>query len=465
MAVTYKSGIIGVSNAGSAPPTQTRRKYDRSDKVWMKALADGGMLQIMTQKLQKRPSGDIKYYMWEDDYYIQSGTLKGCDVNGNDAAITTSTVYFYVLGSGSEAANTFLQVGDKLHIPSFQTYQTNTQGTGGTTDGVAHVAGEDVIIREVVSANVVRVTRNGGAGTQAGNVTAASATYLNWEWKVAAFSDGSGSPSAIGDSMDEDYNYREIMRLSWDISGRNVMQDMYAGSDLQRLRVKKRAHFFRGVERKFWTNHRGISYGANGLEESHTGGMFEYIADTSTTGTRVAAYDASEDLVSGTGTQRVWLVNKNFNLNNLDKFLERSHKYGSKNKILIGGRGLVTKMQSLLRPYYGGFDWSEDQYGFAVAKVKCAFGVLPLMIEQEWSNGANAYDYWMAVIDLDHIGYRYGQGKCVIKGCGNSNSDLHVHEAIQAADEFHQKDELFADIGFHQVFRKSHSLMIWDGTE
>jgi hypothetical protein len=56
--------------------------------------------------------------------------------------------------------------------------------------------------------------------------------------------------------------------------------------------------------------------------------------------------------------------------------------------------------------------------------------------------------------------YVYGEGPCAVKNCGNTNSDVHVHQEIQANDEAHRKDELFVDFGFDQRFRKAHSLLI-----
>lgn len=463
---TYKTGILGISNAGSDPPLQTRRKYDRSDKILLRALADAPVLHIIVSRAQKRAVKDVKYYMFEDDYFVQSGTLKGCTSAGADTALTTSLGYVYVAGENSEAANTFLRVGDILHIPAFQTNQSATKGTGdGSTDGTVMMAGEDMIVREIVDANVVRVTRGGGAGTLAGNVTASSAASVNFELKGNVMADASASPSAISDSIEEDYNYREIKRMPWDISGRNLMQDVYGTPDIQRLAVKNRTQLLRYMERTFWTNHRYLSYGANGLEESHTGGFFEFVCDTSATWTRVAAYDASKDLVMGDASQRVWKVNKNFSLSNWNRFLEKSLKWGSKSKLLVIGRSFAVELEDLLRPYYGAFTWDVDTFGFGVIRAQNSFGQIPIVVEQEWSTGAAGYDYHAACLDMDYLWYTYGVGPCAIKGCGNQNSDIHVHQNIQANDENHRKDELYVDYGWDQRFRKAHSWLIWDGTK
>lgn len=463
---TYKSGILGVSNAGSAPPLQTLRKYGRSDKIWMRALADAPMLHLMTSRLNKQGKGDVKYYMTEDDYYVQSGTLKGCTSAGANAALTTALTHVYVTGDGSVPARSFLRVGDVIHVPAFQTNQTATWGTGdGSTDGTVQMAGEDLIVRAIVSDYVVQVDRNGGAGTATGGVTAASGNTLKWEIKGNALPDGSASPTAVADALEEDYNYREVIRLPWNVSARSLMQDLYGIPDIQRLAIKNRTQFFRNLERKFWTNHRYIKYGSNGLEESHTGGLIEWIVDTASTGTRIQGYDASADLVMGDGTQRVWMVNKNFDLSHWNQFMEKALKYYSKNKVGVGGRGFLTNLEDTLRPYYGSFDWDVDTFGFGVIMAKNSFGRLPIAVEEEWSNGAAGYDYCYAVVDMANIGYVYGEGPCAIKGCGNQNSDLHVHTNIQANDEAHRKDELFADIGFWQTVRKSHSMLFWDGTK
>lgn len=465
---TYKTGILGVSDSGSSPPLQTLRKYDRSDRIYMRALGRAPLLHLMTTKHQKRPVGDIKYYVTEDDYYIQGGTLKGCTVAGADTALTTSLGYVYVAGPASEAANTFLRVGDKLHVPAFQTNQTNTKGTGdGSTDGTVMVAGETMIVEEIVTANVVRVTRGGGAGTLTGNVTAGSGNTLNFDLMGAAFADASASPDGLADSLDEDYNYREIFRIAWDVSGRNLMQDMYGTPDVQRLAVKSRTQLFRYIERRCLFGHRHLGYNSLGHEISHSGGLFEYIADTSIDGTRVAAYDASKDLVTGDGTQRIWKLNKNFTLDNINHFMERAYKYGENKdrKALVAGRKFLVMLENLLRPYYGSFDWDVNTFGFNIALAKSSWGVLPIVIEEEFSEGSSGYDYCAVAVDFDYLWYTYGEGPCAIKGCGNKNSDVHLHQEIQANDEAHRKDELFADIGWDQKFRKAHSLIIAESTD
>jgi len=465
MAGSNRIGILGVSTGGSAPPLQSLRKYDRSDRIIMRALSDAPILHIIITRQMKRGVKSVKYYMSEDDYFIQNGTLKGSTSAGADAALTTSTVYIYVAGPSDEAANTFMRVGDKINIGAFQTNQTATKGTGdGSTDGIVQLAGEDMIVREIISANVLRVARNGGAGTAIGGVTAGSGNTLNWDHKGNTLGDASASPSALSDALEEDYNYREVQRRPWDISGRNLMEDSYGMADLQRLAIKNRTQFLRDMEKKFWTSHRYLTYTAQNLDESHTGGWMEYVADTSTTGTRIAAYDASKDLVMGDGTQRVWLVNKNFGLHNWNSFMEKSLKYGSKNKLGVGGREYLTNLENTLRPHYGGFDWDVDSFGFGIMMARTSFGEIPIAVEQEWSDGAAAHKYNFGVVDMDYVWYTYGMGPCAVKGCGNTNSDLHIHKEIQANDELHRKDELFADFGFDQRFRKAHSWLIWDGT-
>ena len=463
--MSEKIGILGVSTAGSAPPLQTRRKYDRSDKILMRALADAPVLHIIIQKMQKRGVGDIKYYMSEDDYLINNGTIKGCSSAGADAAITTATANFYVRGPNSEAANTFLSVNDKLHIPAQQTNQSAVKGTGGVTDSTVYVAGEDLVVAEIVSANVIRVTRGSGAGTQAGNITCSSGSYLNFELKGNVLADASSSPEARNNDLEEDYNYREIKRFPWDVSGRLLMQDMYGSPELQRRAVHARTMLFRYMERGFWTNHRYISYNADGNEVTHTGGFFEFVADTSATWTRVPVYDASKDLVLGDATQRLWMVNGGLSLANWSKYMEKALKYGSRNKLFVCGREFAVELENLLRPYYGGFGWEEDTFGFQIALARSMFGTIPFLVEQEFSSGTGAYGYNCACLDMDYLWYVYGSGPCAIKGCGNQNSDIHIHQNIQDNDAAHRKDELFVDYGWDQRFRNAHSWVIWDGTK
>jgi hypothetical protein len=470
MAQVTKIGVLGVSNAGAAPPLQTRRKYDRSDKIILRALADAPLLNIITQKTQKRPVSDTKFYMMEEEYRVQAGTLEGSTAGGTDAAITTSTAYFKVYGEGGEKAIDILRVNDKLHIPAFQTNQTATKGTGdGSTDGTVRVAGEDVIIAEIIDDNVVRITRGGGdtsATGIAGNCTASSGSLLKWEHKGNILPDGSSSPESFSQDLEEDYNYLENHREPWEVSAGHLITDFYGGTDDRRAAIQARAAMFRFMERSFWTGHRYMGYMGDGLQKPNTGGWMEFITDVSAAGTRLGAYDASRDLIMGDGTQRIWMVNKNFDLNNWGMFLNKALKWGNKgNKALVCGRAFAVELENMIRPYYGGFGWDESSFGFAVATARSTFGTLPIIIEQEFSDGAAGYDYWCAVVDMSFVWYCFGQGPCAVKDCGAQNTNLHVHQNIQSNDAAKRKDELFVTYGWDQHFRRAHSLLIWDGTK
>lgn len=455
--MAQRVGVRGTSVSGSAPPTQTRLKYDRSDRILMKALADAPALHIVIKKQMKRPTGSFKFYMYEDDYETFGFDIQGCDANGTAAAITTSTQYL----KSTTALRTYLQKNDILHISVDANNQT-------AADGTVAAAGENVIIEEFLTDYVMRVTRAGGAGTQTYNVTAGSGNTVYAEKLMSAFEDASYSPTSISQSLDEDYNYLQTFRKSWMVSNRNNLEDMYGEKDLQLEARRKRTSQFREMERTLWTGTRYARYASTGLTQSMTGGILPYVADTSTTYTRVAVYDSTKDLVnsSGDGTQRIWRVNKNFDLPNMNLYLEKALKYGNKSsKVLYGGRGFVTKFENLYQHKFGAFDYDVDSFGFAVAMVKNTFGIIPLAVENEFSSNNYGYHYHAACIDHDYLWYRYYAGKCIVKGCGYSTSDIHTHKEIQQNDQAARKDELFGDVGWDQKHRNSHSWIMWDGTE
>jgi len=462
--MAQRLGVRGTSTAGAAPPTQTRLKYDRSDRILMKSLADAPALHITIKKAKKRPTSSFKFYMYEDDYEVFSFELEGADAVGADAALATSTIYFKSATKLSE----YLQAKDILHISLWDENQTGVIGTGdGASDGTAALAGENIIVESFVNDYVIRVTRQGGAGTQAYNVTGLINTLLTAEHIGNAMEDGSLSPDPISQSLEEDYNYLQNMRITWSVSNRNQHEEMYGGSDLQLEARRKRLTLFRRIERSFWTGSRYARYSGSSLVQSFTGGILPYVIDLSATHTRVDAYDASGDLVKGDGTQQMWLVNKNFSINNWNKFLEKAFKYGTRNsKVGYGGRGFITEFENMYEGKFGAFDYDVDQFGFAVAMAKNTFGILPIAVEQEFSTNNAGYNFHFVVVDHDYVWYRFGKGACsVMNGqCGYSNTDIHVHQNIQARDAAYRKDELYVDFGWDQKHRNAHSWLAWDGT-
>ena len=125
----------------------------------------------------------------------------------------------------------------------------------------------------------------------------------------------------------------------------------------------------------------------------------------------------------------------------------------------------ISPFENLYQHKFGAFDYDVDSFGFAVAMVKNTFGVIPLAVENEFSANNYGYHYHAACIDHDYLWYRYYAGKCIVKGCGYSTSDIHTHKEIQQNDQAARKDELFGDVGWDQKHRNSHSWIMWDGTE
>ena len=431
-------GARATTNTAGTIPLQTRRKFDRSDLIVFKEVNHAPMLTKVLRGGNKRVTTDPKYYVFEDDYEKFEFELTGAVVAGTSTTLATDTTYIFIT-----SLQDFLKAGDALHIPAGDPNQSNAPGT-------VAAAGEDIIIEETIGTNAARVTRFGGAGAQAyGCTNAAAANTIKASLIGAPTHEGSTSPTALSGALTEDYNYTEIDRLPWENTGSNIATTFYAGPDEQREARLKRKTFMRNLERSWWHGHRNIRR-VSGKPKRHRGGWFEFIADTSSAGTRIAVYDSTKDLITGDGTQRMTNFGTAWSVDDFNNAMEKAFQYGGKLKTGYAGPGFITRFENVMRPYVR-MQWTVDKFGQKVASYQCTHGMVDLIIEPEWYN---EYTNDLVIIDEAYSWYRY-MGKCKI--CNSSSRDIHVHTNIQAKDVDGVKNELFADIGPDQKHRNAHT--------
>lgn len=436
-------GALGTSYAGSAPPHQDLRIFNLSDEVVMRNISAAPLYGILTQKVNRRPVTDPEFKHLEDEQRKFSGKLKGDDGAGSDAAITTSLTTLNISN-----ADDFLQPGYRLHIGYNQTNQTATTG---------RLSGEVVTVSAIdATGDIVTVVRDTDTTY---NMTAGSASYLNYDILSPGHHEGSTSPDAIQDTLGIGQQYTWITRQAVHVTGTQMGTKMYGGSRLKRARTKTWDFSMRDIERQFF--HSVLSRTAvNGKYKRTMRGIFDWMWTPTDTpadpDTDVVAYGATGtttyDLVLGDGTSRIYNVGGTLTLENWFDFVERAMEYGNDHKVAFCGGMFLSKFDYMMSGKVR-LTPRKTKWGLMVSDFQANAGTLSFVREPAF-RGAHAMD--CVVLDLDYLGYAYLN---VDEGAGQYSGPtiLKLIKDIRAEDEYGAKEEVFGELAIDLNFLKSHS--------
>lgn len=434
-------GTMGTSYAGSAPPHQDLRQFNLSDKVVNRYITAAPLLGILTSKLNRRLVTDPEFKHLEDEERKFNGKLKGDDGAGSDAAITTSLTTLNIAG-----ADDFLQSNYRLHIAKNQANQTLA---------TARLSGEVVTVASVVG-DVVTVVRDTDTTY---NVTAGSATYLNYTILSPGHHEASTAPDAIQSILGIGQQYTWISRQTVDLSGTLMGTKMYGGSRKQRARSQTFDFSTRDIERQFFFSILGKDH-VNGMARRKMRGIFDWMWTPTDTpadpDTSVVAYGVSGtttyDLVRGDGTSRIYDVGGTLTLENWYNFIERAFEWGSDHKVGFCGGMFLSKFQYMMSNKVQ-LTPRETKWGLKVYDFEGPAGVLSMVREPAF-RGAHSMD--CMVLDVDKLGYAYLN---VEEGAGpySGITMLKLIKDIREESYYGAKEEVFAEIAIDLNFLKSHA--------
>lgn len=429
-------GALASRNAATSTiPLENRiKKYSPSDRVLFREFSHANLVTALLKRLQKRTVSVPQPYNLEDDYPTMSGTLKGSTNVSADTALTISLSQVIIPN-----AETFLQPGDVIHVAKGATNQSNTS---------AYSFGENMVVQQIEtegSSARVRVQRaNGQGGTNTYGVTAASAATLAFVKLAPGYREGSGSPEAISESLSEGYNLNQIIKSAYAVTNTMKNTDMFGGDDFQRNARKARKVYARLLERAVLLGQRGIKY-ENGKPKRLMGGTMWWIANGSGDFT---SWSATNDLVNGNGTSRVWSVGSVSDSTKwgVDKFIDAMEivcRYGNSMKYCYCGGSFLSRITKMFRPMVR-MENDEDHFGLNVSVLELPNGMLRFIKSVEMTEMGYGDD--CMVLDLDFLGLNVMKGR-----------DTRIEQNIQDNDADERKDQLIGEMSLHFQFWKSHS--------
>jgi hypothetical protein len=450
------AGVIGALptiNVAGDTPIQTLRQFDRmSGKLTYRYRGRSPFYHELKARAQKRAVTDYKYQHYETEKFTREGSLRGDDGAGNAAALTVSVQFIYIAGSEN-----FLQSGDVIHSSANQTNQATAVGT-------VFMEGEQIVIVQTKYNDVTGVClvqRNGGAGTNAANVTTTTAAHtLKWAKTGSASREGSTRRTALMDTVGEDYQYIQTFRESFDFTTEMLSTKMYI-NERQRVARTKLMSINEDIDLAFWTGKYRKVY-EDGKPKRYMGGVFGYLNDTfmNSAGDNVVTWSTTTDLVTGDGTSRIYYVNAELGETMLWKFLEKAFINGDvANKVAWCGPSFPTELQILLGAKLR-LEPGETKYGTAVMKwihPRIPTG-LPLIVEPNWYN---LYDNDLVILDMDNIEYNYVVWGGPAPFVGPSDLRHIKYTGNDSEGTMAEKNEYVAAVGVNPMAKPNHSWMTY----
>jgi len=385
------------------------------------------MMLTMGLGLPTETVTDKVYKTLSEHPMIRSLLIKGDNGAGTAAALTTATAYINMTDSTTTISNArkLVRVGDQLHIHPYQDNQTTAEGTVAAT-------GEVMEINSIAAnGSYVGVTRNIGSSATTANVAADSGKALTAFLLPAAMGETARSRQALVHSMLDQNNYIQRFQEPFSVSHDTEATELVGGSRFAREAKQKLLKFLSDIEFQLMFGRKKLDVSGSD-PKYYTQGWLPYIAGDTTT---YAAYTATNDLVTGNGQGRIWVVGSpdQINLHNWLTLVDRCYLEGSDNKVFVCGGGFYTTLLKALEGYLT-LNFTSDtaaQLGLYMDAWHTGSS-RPLRIIRH-PGMRDIYYYDAMILDLDHIGLKKlnneeGDGS-VMEWKGNGGFGLQENDA------------------------------------
>lgn len=279
---------------------------------------------------------------------------------------------------------------------------------------------------------VMRATTNGNTSTgrfdvtrNIGGTSFALTNANNLFVAGHAAEEGSGSPQSVVFESTVDFNYTQIFKRAFQLTGTLSETYLRTGDKEDEYRVKALKLHMQDLERAHFWSRRSETDGPGGQKLRTTGGLIPTLTNV---------IDFSQAPFSGTVTEDQWdrvLINDIF-------------AYGSKTKVAYVGRRIAGHMQAI-----GKDRWSpqtiSDTYGISFTRYMTPAGTLLVYLHPQFRMLTHM-DAAMVIIDTDFIKYRHMQ-----------NRDTKLDENIQGNDEDAVKHQYVTECGLELLQNKVHA--------
>lgn len=249
-------GLRGTGDWG----TDERPKNFREMILWRDPNGSAPLTALMA-RMGKESTDDPEFSWWEEE-------LKPIRVQMAGQVVTAGVTFTLDTAEDADAGD--LVAGDLLLVEEIP--------TADTTFGY-----EIMEVTSTPTATTTVVCTRGAAGTTAWTGTIVTDTYL---LKIgSAYAEGTGAPDASSRNPTKKYNYTQIFKTVYDITGTAEQTRTRTGDPVKN--DKKRKMFDHAVahEQACLFGYRNETTGANGKPKRYMGGLYQFLTDAYSTGT------------------------------------------------------------------------------------------------------------------------------------------------------------------------------------
>ncbi len=348
------AGLRGTGDWG----TDERPKNFREMILWRNPNGSAPLTALMS-KMRSDPTDDPEFSWWEEE-------LSPIRLLVNGAVVTAATTVVIDDGDAED-----LVVGDLLMVEKA---------------AVTTYSYELVTVTAIASSTQFTISR-ASAGTTA--ATIADNSYL---LKVGnAFAEGTASPEAASRNPTKKYNYTQIFKTVYELTGTAVPTRTRTGDPLKNDKKRKMFDHSVALEQAFMFGHRNETTGSNGKPLRYTGGLMEYLA---------ADYDATSKPTIATISSATTTGEDDFLDASYQVFDYNSDMAGDE-RIVLAGNGFMNYLNKWARDAGAtriNFDSIVEVYGMKLQRWVIPQGTLyikshPLMnVNSRYTNGAFLVD-------------------------------------------------------------------------
>ena len=437
------------TSAGVGTAPDLRRLYDFSDRV-AELSPEESPFFVYLSKVAKAPTDDPVFRFLENrskiDWTSRNFYLDG-HVNG-ESAVSAGTSYTFTVDTGSASVDWL------------------TKGMVFSVNTVDSAAGWAQALVRVNSA----VTDNGSDSSFTGQIVDVSNSNVsgynvlsdNDQCQVigTAFAEGTGSPDAWSNDIEDDFGYTQIFKTAAEMSNTSIAT-RYRGyaNEWDRIWALKLREHKVDIERAMLFGQR-----ARVSSIQYTEGIVGHIVKNA----NPTADDSALSYSSGAPYYRTStaaeLTYDRF-LSDLEVIFDPA-RGGSSEKLVLASLPVVSQLNKVGD---GGFldvstastqiqlnaplEQREGAFGHKVMNLETIHGDLHIVKEPLFRGISSGF---MCVIDMGKVSYRPLVGNGV-------NRDTQIETNVQAADEDLRKDMILTEAGLEVSLPESHALYNLEG--
>ena len=364
--------VTGLRGTGDWGPDE-RPKNFREMILWLNPNGDAP-LQALMSKMRKESTDDPEFSWWEETNVVWRGAINnGAGYTATDTTLTIDTADALELKKGDlllvETAEDTAYSAEIMEIASDPTSSTSITVTRGVAGSTAAALPDNTFLTKIGSAN----------------------------------EEGSRAPTATSRNPTKQFNYTEIQKDSYSITGTAEVTKARTGDPVKNDKKRKMFDHFAALEFTSIFGKRFETTGANGKPKRYSGGLMYFLADAATN----RGITSAMKIWSAAATEDTFIDTI------APMFDYRTDDGNVDTRIVLCGNGFLTNLNKLVRNSSSTriqYDGEIKFYGLSLRQFTIPQGTLYLKTHPLF-NQHGRYTNSAIFINPSAIRWRYMNGR------------------------------------------------------